>query len=356
MCGSCATLPVITLSRFRTALGSFVGETSFIGNCNLMLEGLADQIYLAGMSDLLSRMDVPSTERLDLNRITLVPAGSASHIPYLTYLARGRDVDKPAVIVLLDGDKDGDRAASELERGGPRRRQLIRPDYIAQLKPDKIAGVTSDRAEGPLDIEDLIPVEIGLGAARAYLHEMEIDEPADLLSAEKVRDSLSASTGVLKAIQNRLDEAGVDLQLTKVAFARHALDAFSGADSEPQAIMRDRFTALFSRLTAMQRQAERERERDSIAARVEREKALFLRDHASTARKVDVLLLLERMRAVVDASMEGDALLTEIRRINDDFDLNRDSNDFISDLEAVKARLDALKYAELRASQPHTPA
>ena len=339
----------------RTALGSFVGETTFIGNCNLMLEGLADQIYLAGMSDLLSRTDVPSTQRLDLNRITLVPAGSASHIPYLTFLARGRDADKPAVIVLLDGDEDGDRAASELERGGPRRKQLIRPGYIAQLKPNRITGVTSDRAEGPLDIEDLIPVEIGLAAAKAYLQEMEIEEPAEFPSAESVCSALSDSIGVLKAIQDRLDEAGVDLHLAKVAFARHALEAFSQTDSDSKTTMRDRFTALFSRLTAMQREAERERERDSITARVEREKALFLREHASTARKVDVFLLLERMRAVVDASMEGDALLTAIRRIEDDYDLARDSNEFILDFDALKARLEALKYAELRASQPDTP-
>ena len=58
----------------RTALGGFVGETAFIGNCNLILEGLADQIYLAGMSELLNREGVASTGRLDLNRITLVPA------------------------------------------------------------------------------------------------------------------------------------------------------------------------------------------------------------------------------------------------------------------------------------------
>ena len=55
----------------RTALGGFVGETAFIGNCNLMLEGLADQIYLAGMSELLGRVGVASTQRLDLNRVTL---------------------------------------------------------------------------------------------------------------------------------------------------------------------------------------------------------------------------------------------------------------------------------------------
>ena len=141
----------------RTALGGFVGETAFIGNCNLMLEGLSDQVYLAGMSALLNKERRASTERLDLNRITLVPAGSASHVPYMTFLriARGRDADKPAVIVLLDGDNEGDQAVKILERGGPRNRQLIRPEYVEQIQPDRIPGVTSDRPGGPLDIEDL---------------------------------------------------------------------------------------------------------------------------------------------------------------------------------------------------------
>ena len=148
----------------RTALGGFVGETAFIGNCNLILEGLADQVYLAGMSELLSREGVASTERLDLNRITLVPAGSASHVPYMTFLARGRDTNKPAVIVLLDGDSEGDIAVRSLKRGGPRNKQLIRPEYLAQLKPCWIPCVTSERPGGPLELEDLVPIEIGLEA------------------------------------------------------------------------------------------------------------------------------------------------------------------------------------------------
>ncbi|MFC9871717.1 OLD family protein [Nocardia salmonicida] len=33
----------------RSAFGAFVAETTFIGNCNLMLEGQADQVLLAGL-------------------------------------------------------------------------------------------------------------------------------------------------------------------------------------------------------------------------------------------------------------------------------------------------------------------
>src|SRR5690606_12803311 len=103
----------------RSALGSFVGETAFIGTCNLLLEGASDQVLVAGVSRWLGRRGAPATERLDLNHLTLVPAGSASHIPYLAFLARARDVDTPPVIVLLDGDQPGTDARAELARGGP---------------------------------------------------------------------------------------------------------------------------------------------------------------------------------------------------------------------------------------------
>jgi predicted ATP-dependent endonuclease of OLD family len=84
----------------RSAFGSFVAETAFIGNCNLMVEGPSDQVLLAGASRWLKQLGVADRDRLDLNHITIVPAGGTRHIPYLVYLARGRDIDKPPVVVL----------------------------------------------------------------------------------------------------------------------------------------------------------------------------------------------------------------------------------------------------------------
>lgn len=336
----------------RTALGGFVGETTFIGNCNLMVEGMTDQVYLAGISMLLKRGNAASTECLDLNRLTLVPAGSASHIPYMTYLARGRDADQPAVIVLLDGDKEGDEAVKALKRGGPRHKQLIRPEYVAQLKHDTIEGVDSERPDGPFDIEDLIPVEIGLAAAKRYLVEMEMEIPENFPEADAVRSSLSKTIGILKAIQGAFDTANIDLHLEKLGFARHVIAVVEKDDLPEAAVVRKRFSALFTRLTSMQRKAERERSRESVAARVDREKTLFLRDQKGTPTKAELAILLERIESAVDDSIEGDALLTEIRRIRDDFELVLDPGARVSDYDDLKERLEALQYAEVLASQP----
>lgn len=43
----------------RSAFGSFEGETTFIGNCNLMVEGPADQILLAGAATCLRAIGIP---------------------------------------------------------------------------------------------------------------------------------------------------------------------------------------------------------------------------------------------------------------------------------------------------------
>src|SRR5690606_1866713 len=56
----------------RSAFGAFVGETAFIGHCNLMVEGLGDQILLAGAATWLRNGGVPELETLDLNQLTIV--------------------------------------------------------------------------------------------------------------------------------------------------------------------------------------------------------------------------------------------------------------------------------------------
>jgi hypothetical protein len=65
----------------RSAFGSFVAETTFISNCNLMLEGPSDQVLLAGMSARPRRQRTSTIDNLDLNTVTLVPAGPLSRSP-----------------------------------------------------------------------------------------------------------------------------------------------------------------------------------------------------------------------------------------------------------------------------------
>jgi predicted ATP-dependent endonuclease of OLD family len=155
----------------RSAFGSFVGETAFIGTCNLILEGASDQILLAGISSWMGRRGIPAIERLDLNSLTLVPAGGVSHVPYLAYLARGRDVEQPPVIVLLDGDKSGRDARATLRKGGARNKELVDADLVMQLTDTDLNGIVTENPAGRVAIEDLIPLRIAIEAASFYCKE-----------------------------------------------------------------------------------------------------------------------------------------------------------------------------------------
>ena len=339
----------------RTALGSFVGETAFIGNCNVMVEGMADQIYLAGMSDILNREDaVPSTDCLDLNRVTLVPAGSASHIPYMVYLARGRDADQPAIIVLLDGDDEGKRAARALQRGGPRRKQLIPPEYVASFGSENFPEIESDRVGGPQEIEDLIPIELAVGAAAAYLREMGVRGIDDFLSVDSVRNELSESIGVFEALESTIEAAETDVHIEKLGFARHVVEICRREDTELVKRMKSRFVVLFRDLTAKQRLSERDRESESISSRAGREIDRFVADTRGRGTRADVTVLCERIEAIIDTSIAGDAVATVLRRIRDELELDVDRHLAVSDPEKLKERLEELRHAAVHASQPDT--
>lgn len=348
----------------RTAMGSFVGETVFMGNCNIIVEGVADQVYLAGMSTLLSTEGFSYDECLDLNHVTLVPAGGASgNVPYMTYLARGRGVDKPAVVVLLDGDSRGDDAVRELERAPQGRRRLLKSEYILQIKQNRMPELISDRTGGPLSIEDLIPLDVALKAVQNYAEEVIMEVADDETIRQSIQDSLSSSESgdLLHSLRQALSNSGSELRIEKFPFARHVIAVVkeSGQDWEPGKEMRSRFATLFRHLTTMQRQAERERDTRTIVRRVEREKSRFLRDHLAPTRS-DLKILLERIEAVVDEEEEGERLLNSIRGIRRDFRLNQDLSQPIQDIGELKSRLQTLQYDELRASQdprhePDTP-
>ncbi|MXV79773.1 MAG: AAA family ATPase [Chloroflexi bacterium] len=346
----------------RTALGEFVGETVFIGNCNLILEGMADQIYVAGFSEILSRNErVPSTDYLDLNRLTLVAAGGASEVPFRVYLARGLDADKPAVIALLDGDEAGSDAIKELKRTTPYRRKLLRDEYIAQVSPEMFAGFDSDWDVSPNDMEDLVPVEISVKAARSFLTEMDVEYDDSRLSEEVVKGRLPELQSMFKAIRETVKEATKDLNpqrgpfdLPKVPFARHVVSVCDGSEGDAAEVLLGRFAVLFHRLTTMQRQAERERNRDAISRRVGRETSRFFTDKWESCTKVDVTVLLDTVEHTIDVEYEGKAVLREIDSIHAEFELDQDPHERIRDevKPHLRDRLRGLRLAEIQDSQP----
>jgi len=334
----------------RTAFGGFVGETTFIGNCNIMLEGVSDQIYLAGASSLLLASGAAETERLDLNEVTLVPCGSASHVPYMTFLARGRDTDQPAVVVLVDGDGAGDDAVGELKSRGPRSKRILAPKFILQITPSAFPAITSEHPAGPLEIEDLVPVDVMVAAAAAFADEIGLGKQP-VPTPEAARDNLSEEIGVLAAVQRAFKDAGSNIRLDKVAVARHVIATMRAGDAEGTAQAHDNFRTLFVKLGERQREAVAERSQADVGGRVNRNLAAFLADHPTEATRSELKVLLETVEGLLDSTQASEEIRKRIRMMRTAQSLDVDLSEPIADFDGLRSQLESLKYAPIFASQ-----
>lgn len=338
----------------RSALGGFLGETAFIGTCNLLLEGASDQILLAGISSLLAREDASLTQRLDLNSITLVPAGSASQVPYVAFLARGRDIDRPPVIVLLDGDHEGDLARETLKRGGPRRRELVRSEHVLQLGDPELADIDADNPAGAVEIEDLIPLELCVAAVIAYCQEFAPEHDLGDFGADPTlifAEGRATPRGLEQAVRDHLGKE--DFHVDKVGFARSVLAVVEGTDAEDAAVVRLKanFSVLLAELAKRERSADREAGQERIRSRVNRIRRRFLADHSGDANCEDVLLLVEEIDSHLDGSHEAEDVRAEMRAWGRDFELEENPRAPLPRYEEFLARLEGLPYAGARSVQ-----
>jgi energy-coupling factor transporter ATP-binding protein EcfA2 len=342
----------------RSAFGAFVGETTFIGNCNLMVEGISDQILLAGAASYLRSHGASDLETLDLNKITIVPAGSASQIPYLVYLARGRDIERPAIIVLLDSDQAGVEAKAELQRGGVRRRQLLKPEYVLQLgdlsEPEILRGQHT-----LVEIEDLIPVSLALKASKVFVESFwEIDPHSfDQITIDTLQPRLVPGVSLFDVLEQCFREINPHIQLNKTAFARSVIDGLPGLDgrtlfsNEEIAEFETKMKVLFRRLRRMQYLAEKELTMDRVEQKVERLKSSFLRDHPLQATKEQVTLLLQDIEESLDDRAESDSAKTVVSAIRRDFQISENLLTNIADYDKFRLRLEQLRYAGRQFSQ-----
>ena len=318
----------------RSALGAFVGESAFIGHCNLFVEGLSDQILIAGSVALLRSRQLAG-EALDLNTLTIVPAGSASHVPYLVYLATGRDAEKPAVLVLLDSDKQGKKARNSVDAFGPKRRPLLPPQRILQigdLKSD-LDGVGQQQSP-LLEIEDLVPPALVAEAARSYLEKVAAADKTTLANLDEaaIAKGLASGLSMTDALAETLKVPPCDgLVVDKVGLAREIIERANDPVCQSNPSLSDaidlfvlRMRVLLNRLRTMQRDAERALSAERISQRVARSTASFLRDHPNAATREEGLLLAEEIERNLDDSAEADAVRTALQHLRRRFALSQE--------------------------------
>jgi predicted ATPase len=350
----------------RSAIGGFVAETAFVGGTNLLVEGLSDQVLLAGITTLLRHRGAAPRNLLDLNRVTIVPAGSASGVPYMAYLARGRDELKPPCVALLDGDEAGREAGRRLERSTDgSRKPILEKHYVVDLGEWATAAQVK-AADGVLvnEIEDLLSVPVVAEAARNYAkHLLSVtDEDSGGLSADLVLSKLDEANGKMwKAVELAFADTFDGGHIDKVGFAKEVVrileqtrDQKRRADGLPD--LEHNFGLLLAELALRLSKAgadEAERRSNRRGDRIVR---AFLHDHPEAASRDATDGVLRELEASLEGTAGDDAVLAEIHTLRREFALNSDPLTPVPDYPAFRERLNNLKVIRRGAYQPREQA
>lgn len=339
----------------RSAFGAFVGETAFVGSVNLLVEGVTEQVLLAGAArNMRQRRPGISAETLDLNNLVIVPCGSASEVPYMLYLIRGRDTEKPPVVALLDSDVAGNDAAKHI-RTDKKTRRLIDSSHVLQLGA---LGLTEEVTVK--EIEDLIPLEMATAAMNACIKEVARfrETKAPTITVDRIRAEFTSGKSIFASVQAVANAEGGHIE--KLGFARAVVEVLEHDKGELQGsidIFLERMAKLFKAVNKARREAQREVERERLGAMIMRYHSIFIRDHKSSATCEQGSEILEEIESQLDDTTQSDDVRIQIQAIRRKFALDEDPSagiacfeDFVEQL--ANLRLPMHELAELDTSDP----
>lgn len=344
----------------RSSLGAFVAETAFIGGANLIVEGLADQVLLTGASALLRHRGVAESRLLDLNDVTIVPAGGASSVPYIAYLARGRDELKPACVALLDGDSAGQTAARQLRRALDGARGRVLADrHVLHVSDGAAGGSAYKLPEGLVarELEDLLPVEVVIAAARSYVRRLlgGTEADAQVLTVAKLRRRLADldEPHMWDAIEAEIGEH-FSAELAKVGFAKEVvayLESHADEPRRPDGVLafEHNFGLLISELADRLRAATMEEASRRAERRSEQLVRAFLEDHPAGATRDEADRLLRDISGSLEDSAGDDAVRHESDRLRKEFRLRAEPLAPVAAFDDLRQRLGALKVVRREA-------
>jgi predicted ATPase len=342
----------------RSAFSSFHADTAFIGTCNLLVEGPADLILFSGISAGMKREPV-TRPTLDLNALTMVPVHGAGNYRYLVHLTRGRDLDRPAIVVLLDSDRAGDRANADLNKleNGFGDKPIFDKDMIYAIDQLPIADMTVDVSEIH-EPEDLVPATVARRALAHFVSEFRspesqqkiLDELADPLVIDpKLRLFDQARDALLEASTT----AGAPLTVGKIEFA-HAVSAVVRAAESSEGLegLYTNFGALFAELNSLQEAAMERHTRERITEITKRIVERFKRDHKTRASKHTVARLLDEIESHLEggAGREEEAVRLACRSIREEFALEDSPMSNVENFSELRKRLKELVLAPQRST------
>ena len=277
--------------------------------------------------------------------MTLLPGGT--NVPYMLYLARGRDRYKPACAVLLDSDKAGVTAKAQILKGGARGKPTLGEDLIVMLGDwAAAAGATAEEGVAIEEPEDLVPVDIAVIAGRRYAEHLlgSTKEEVKKLKSSGIKAELTeANHSMWNAVETAFFKV-FDTGIGKAGFAKEILGYLKEHEhSEKQPagveVLDGNFRGLIQKL-AETLQLARERENDARRdQRVERIIDEFAEDHPKGCTRDKGTVVLRRIDAAADDSVAGDMIRANTAALRGEFELGLDPTDRIAGYDRFLERL-----------------
>ena len=151
----------------RESIGVTLGDVGILGQANVLVEGVSDQVLLANASEAFASRGKP---HFDLATISILPYGDASALDHLIAVARSRTA---RVVVLADADEQGAKARRFCEREG-----------VAYTS----VGDFAERAEGDRSVEDVVGAAVYIAAINDLYARFDWFAPID---GERVQEELA---------------------------------------------------------------------------------------------------------------------------------------------------------------------
>lgn len=329
----------------RSAFGPLVGETAFVGSVNLIVEGAADQILLAGAANLIrQRSPGIMDDTLDLNRLTIVLGGSASELAYSVYRVRGQGADRPPVVVLLDADDAGMKAKRQFIEDG-RLSKLIRPENVLDL-----AEIGAGTEHWPLspEIEDLVPVRLAHRAVELVIRDVVKFRAGDppIIGLSEIEAEHARGLPLFDTLNRVLGAANGRIE--KVAFAKAVVAACQLRDAtltDDVEFFLGRMAVVFRAVNAAIRGATADTAHKRLEALVRERTSLFAMDHPQRATREQASIVLKEVEAQLDETPEAEAIRNAIVPIMRDYDLRSDPAEDVRDYPAFLEELEGLRFA-----------
>jgi energy-coupling factor transporter ATP-binding protein EcfA2 len=345
-------VPTATQNHYeplRSAFGAFVGETAFVGAVNLLVEGPSDQIILAAAATAIRKISpLVEEDSLDLNRIVIVPSGSAGEVPHTLFRIRGQGADKPPTVILLDSDEKGLEVKQLLLTD-----TMLKNNIAKELVLD-LASVGDGTEAWPvvLEIEDIIPPAVAHAAVEAYVDEvMKFREGArPEFSLAAIQTAIGEGGPLIDAVNRVVAKSGGKIE--KVGFAQAIARILEQKAKVPLTAevtqFLDRMRILFRAINKARYQAEREAGTRRLDTLVEQRARLFKMDHPTHARREECRILLDEIEANLNLSVEADAIRNDILALRGRFALDREPGDPVEPYLDFIDGLTALKHAYRR--------